>query len=171
MDIETLHLLSKYNEITNHKMNEIIEKLKDEQWDYKFNGFFNSIKILCNHIYICDFNWLKRFSKLRNFYFNRKGLFDKDIKFSELAFENIGTYKNKRIELDSEINEFVNEVTSEDLPKQLKYIDSHGREYIRNFGGLIIHMFNHETHHRGMISIYLEELGIANDYSNLMDVV
>ena len=53
----------------------------------------------------------------------------------------------------------------------LTYMDSRGDEYKKNFGGLIIHMFNHQTHHRGMISIYLEELGIANDFSNLNSIL
>ncbi len=85
--------------------------------------------------------------------------------------KSIQDYKEKRSKLDVSINEFVNELKREDLEKDLTYIDSHGKEYKRNFGGLILHMFNHETHHRGMISVYLEEMEIANDYSNLIDIL
>jgi len=53
----------------------------------------------------------------------------------------------------------------------LTYIDSHGNEYTKNFGGLIIHMFNHETHHRGMISLYLENLGIDNDFNSFNQIL
>jgi uncharacterized damage-inducible protein DinB len=28
-------------------------------------------------------------------------------------------------------------------------------------------VFNHQTHHRGMISLYLDMLGKENDFSNL----
>jgi uncharacterized damage-inducible protein DinB len=50
-------------------------------------------------------------------------------------------------------------------------VDSHGKLYKRLFGGLIVHCFNHQTHHRGMISIYLDSLGIDNDFSNLAGMV
>jgi uncharacterized damage-inducible protein DinB len=30
---------------------------------------------------------------------------------------------------------------------------------------LLLHVFNHGTHHRGMIAAYLDLLGIENDYS------
>ena len=98
-------------------------------------------------------------------------MFNQTIGFDEVVLESIQDYKEKRSKLDVSINEFVNELQQEDLEKHLKYIDSQGKEYVRNFGGLILHMFNHETHHRGMISIYLEDMEIANDYSNLMDML
>ena len=76
-----------------------------------------------------------------------------------------------RNKIDNIINIFVNEVKIEDIEKELKFTDSHGKEHKKNFGGLVLHMFNHETHHKGMISIYLEEMGIANNYSNLMEIL
>ena len=43
-----------------------------------------------------------------------------------------------RNELDEKINVFVSELRNEDLGRKLKYVDSHGKEYERNFGGLIL---------------------------------
>ena len=37
--------------------------------------------------------------------------------------------------------------------------------------GLLIHLFNHQTHHRGMISLYLEMLGKENNYNNILPFV
>ncbi len=171
MEIKTLELLARYNSITNNKMNEIILGLSTEKWGKEFKGYFNSIKSLCNHIYISDFTWLKRFSALRKFKYIDDVSFQKTINFTEMIIGTIQSYSEMRNGLDEKINVFVGEVRNEDLEKKLKYVDSHGKEYERNFGGLILHMFNHETHHRGMISIYLEEMGIANDYSNLMEIL
>ena len=171
MDLESIKLFARYNERTNIEMNKIISELSNVQWEKKFNGYFNSIKSMCNHIYIGDFNWLKRFSNFHQFKYIRNGMFNQTIGFDEVVLESIQDYKEKRSKLDVSINEFVNELQQEDLEKHLKYIDSQGKEYVRNFGGLILHMFNHETHHRGMISIYLEDMEIANDYSNLKDVL
>lgn len=171
MDLDSIKLFARYNERTNIEMNKIISELSSVLWERQFNGYFNSIKSMCNHIYICDFNWLKRFSSLRPFQFIRNDMFKQTLGFDEIVLESIQDYKEKRDQLDLSINEFVKELKMEDLEKDLNYIDSHGKEYKRNFGGLILHMFNHETHHRGMISIYLEEMKIANDYSNLVDML
>ena len=171
MDITTLKLFAQYNEKINIEMDKIISGLSRDQWEKEFKGFFNSVKSMCNHIYICDFNWLMRFSKLRKFEFIENKLFHESIGFDETVINYMQDYIGKRNELDIQINKFINEVKQEDLNKQLKYVDSHGKENTRNFGGAILHMFNHETHHRGMISIYLEEMGIENDYSNLIALV
>lgn len=166
-----MFLLSRYNIETNHKMNGFISKLTKEQWEREFKGFFNSIKSLCNHIYIGDFNWLKRFSKLKQFKYIQKEIFTKDINFSASAFNTAAEYLELRDQLDRSISDFINEIDEEDLNKDLIYKDSRGKEYTKNLGGLILHMFNHQTHHRGMISIYLEEMGIANDYSNFNSIL
>lgn len=142
MDLQTLKLLADYNEKTDQKLNAIIAGLSNEQWMREFGGFFKSIKSMCNHIYICDFNWLMRFSPLRQFNY-----------------------------IDAMINNFVNEIIHDDLNEEIEYTDSHGNMHKKNFGGLVLHMFNHQTHHRGMISICLEEMGIANNCSNPTDLV
>jgi uncharacterized damage-inducible protein DinB len=49
--------------------------------------------------------------------------------------------------------------------------DFKGVDQDREFGGLVLHVFNHETHHRGMIALYLDMLGKANDFSNLVHLL
>jgi uncharacterized damage-inducible protein DinB len=170
MDLQTIKILAEYNKTTNNKMNAYIKALSDSQWNKTFGGFYNSIKSLCNHIYISDYNWLKRFSTLKNYNYIKSG-FSNDIQFGTIFIESIEVYCKLRTELDNSISGFVNEVDKEELKTALEYKDSHGTVYKRNYGGLILHMFNHQTHHRGMISIYLEEMGIANDYSNLSNIL
>lgn len=171
MDIRTLKLLAEYNRKTNSEMNTIIQKLEPSQWNQEFKGYFSSIKSLCNHIYLGDFNWLKRFSKLRTFSYSKKALFNQDLQFVALVFERIDEYSVQREILDHHLIELVNEIRLEDLDQYLDYLDSHGKVNKRLFGGLVLHCFNHQTHHRGMISIYLDTLGISNDFSNLASMV
>jgi uncharacterized damage-inducible protein DinB len=171
MDLRTLKLLAEYNRKTNKEMNGLIQKLEASQWRQEFKGFFKSIHSLCNHIYLGDFNWLKRFSKLRPFSYIQKEVFNQELPFSVVVFEKVEDYLAKREELDLLLLEFINELRTEDLDQYLEYVDSHGKLYKRLFGGLIVHCFNHQTHHRGMISIYLDSLGIDNDFSNLAGMV
>jgi uncharacterized damage-inducible protein DinB len=171
MDIGTLQLFARYNEKTNKDMNTFISRLNEIQWDTKFQAYYPSIHNTCNHIYIADFNWLKRFSKLRDFEYIKDDIFLDEIQFSMEAFKTQKEYLKKREHLDDMISQFANEVTEKDFGCNLKYNDSKGMEHNRNFGGLVMHMFNHQTHHRGMVSVYLEMLGIENDYSNLLLLV
>lgn len=171
MDTNTLRFLAHYNAITNQKMNLYIADLTDQQWNQKFGGYFTSVRSLCNHLYITDFNWLKRFSNLRPFDYIHDDFFTREVAFGTHAFLEQKDYLAMRSDLDSRISQFTSEVHEEDLRKTLRYKDSHGTEHNQEFGLTVLHFFNHQTHHRGMISIYLEELGIPNDYSNIMDII
>jgi uncharacterized damage-inducible protein DinB len=171
MDVNTIRLLAGYNEKTNSQMNGFISQLDEVQWNCSFNTFFPNIFKMCNHIYIADFSWLKRFSNLRTFEYIQDEIFLNEITFAMDVFKTQKEYVAKREYIDKLIIRFVNEITEIDLERNLKYTDLRGTENNRSFGGLVLHMFNHQTHHRGMISIYLEMLGIENDYSNLARLV
>ena len=168
MDKNTLVLFAKYNKAVNEKMNGIIKTLSPEEWAKDLGGYFESARGLCSHLYISDFNWLKRFSKLRDFTVFKEALFEREpYSFKEELFEDMGEYLAKRPMLDEKIIAFANETSDADMNSLLKYTDSHGTPYEKNFGGLVMHCFNHDTHHRGMISLYLEMLGRENDFASL----
>jgi uncharacterized damage-inducible protein DinB len=67
MALSNFSLLAAYNKSVNKKMNEVIGALTDEQWNKEILTFFKSIHALCSHVYIADFNWLRRFSARRDF--------------------------------------------------------------------------------------------------------
>jgi uncharacterized damage-inducible protein DinB len=166
MQKDTFILWAKYNKIVNEKMNEIIKSLSPEEWDKDLSGYFKSVRGLCSHLYICDFNWLKRFSKLRNFSVFSEALFSREpYSFSEVLFADMKEYLEKRPVLDEKITNFTNELVDSDLNSLLKYVDSEGTGHEKLFGGLIMQSLNHDTFHRGMISLYLELLGKENDFS------
>ena len=170
-DIQTCSLLARYNQATNVQMDLLLSTLDDSQWKKEFGGYFKSIKEVCNHLYIADFFWLSRFSKLRSFQYIKAPLFNQVLQFGTTPLEKLPDYLQKREELDNVIIQFTNELVQDDLAMTLSYADSKGVQHTRNAGGCILHMFNHQTHHRGMISVYLDCLQIHNDYSNLMAMV
>jgi len=165
MQSSNFYLMANYNKVTNDLMNNLIKDISEEQWNKEFNGYFKSIHELCSHIYICDFNWLKRFKMLQNFNVLNNSIFEKNYVFNETIFENIDEYIILRNKMDQIIIDFINELTENDLEKILKFTDSKEAKFERKMESLIIHVFTHQTHHRGMISLYLELLGIENGYS------
>jgi uncharacterized damage-inducible protein DinB len=160
-------LFAKYNKIVNQKMNEVIKTLSKEEWEKSLGGYFNSVRGLCSHLYICDFNWLKRYSRLRDFDVFKEDFFARELySFKEILFANMDEYLTSRPILDEKIIAFINEVSDKDLNSLLKYTDSEGTAYERSFGGLVMQSLNHDSCHRGMISVYLEMLGRENDFSS-----
>jgi uncharacterized damage-inducible protein DinB len=171
MTKDTISLLAKYNAKVNQDMNVHLSKLTPDQWDHQFEGFYKTIHSLANHLYVSDFTWLKRFGKLRHFAFLSDSLFGVDLVLGSVPFVAIAEYSNKRQHLDDLFLKFADEVADEDLGKNLTYKNFKGIEQTKNFGGTLLHLFNHQTHHRGMISLYLDSLGIENDYSNLISMI
>ena len=172
MNKEAFVLFAKYNKTVNEKMNEIVKTLSPEEWDKNLGGYFKSVRGLCSHLYVCDFNWLKRFSKLRDFNIFKEAFFGREpYSFQEVLFQNSGDYLAARPVLDEKIIAFADEIADADIHTCLKYIDSHGTAYEKIFGGLALHSFNHSTFHKGMISLYLEMLGRENDFGSLSAVV
>jgi uncharacterized damage-inducible protein DinB len=171
MDLQTCNLFARYNQVANNEMNLLIGKLDNLQWNKDFGGYFKSIKEVCNHIYLADFHWLKRFSGLRAFDYIKDPLFDLTLSFGTTPLNEINDYLKQRKELDEKLLQFTKELRPDDFDMALSYSDSKGVRYTRNFGGLIYHAFNHQTHHRGMVSVYLDIMNISNDFSNVSSLV
>jgi len=170
MDVTTVKLLARYNSETNLKMNEKISVLNEKSWEARFPGYYPSIRAVCNHLYIADFNWLKRTSGLRIFEYGNHDVFKESLSLSSEAFATTHEYIKKRNVLDCLFLAMAKEVTDEDFERSLRYKNFKGEEQEKNFGNLLLHVFNHQTHHRGMISLYLEMIGIQNDFSNLLSL-
>ncbi|GHV93833.1 hypothetical protein AGMMS50293_01530 [Spirochaetia bacterium] len=171
MQKEIITLFTKYNKSVNEAMNDIIKTLSPEEWEKPLDGFFPSVRSQCSHLYICDFNWLKRFRNFRPFSSLNDSSFDQNYSFKDTLFADMDEYLDKRPELDGRMMSFSAEITDADLAGTLKYTDSHGKVYERNFGGCVMQSLNHGAHHRGGISVYLDMLGKENDFSSLGQVL
>jgi uncharacterized damage-inducible protein DinB len=167
MDKSIFKLLARYNIKINEKMNDIIKTLSEEEWNKQFFGYYKSIHELCSHIFVGDNRWLIKFKDMGEFKTLADKRFNAEYDFNKLYFENINEYLTERLEMDNIIIDFINELSEDDLDKRMKWTNSKGIECIHTLGTGIIHLSHHETHHRGMISLYLEYLGKENDYSNL----
>jgi uncharacterized damage-inducible protein DinB len=167
MDKNTFELLVKYNKGVNQQMDNIIKTLSEEEWDKQFSGYFKSIHELCSHIFIRDYTLLYRLKTVNNFKSLSDIYFNKEYNSTEILFKNIDEYLTKRPELDDIFINFINEITINDLNKEMIWKTTNGIEIKKKVEIMLMHLFNHETHHRGMISLYLELIGKENDYSRL----
>jgi len=171
MQKEIVKIYVDYNKSVNDTMNGIIKTLSQAEWEKPLGGYFPSVRSLCSHIYISDFNWLKRLRGFKTFAALNDPLFDKTYSHKETLFENMGEYLSARSDMDNRMSAFVNELTDADLGGTLKFTDPHGKVQEQNFGGCVLRFLTHEIHHRGGISIYLDMLGRDNDFSSLGQVL
>lgn len=83
----------------------------------------------------------------------------------------IETLNQLRQELDKIIINWCQEIDSQDLEDNLSYTDTQGNYYQKNFGQLIHHFFNHQTHHRGQASTLISQQGLDLGVTDLLKII
>ena len=172
MDKKTVVLLAEYQKTANEKMGEVVKTLTPEEWDKDLGGYFKSVHTMCSHIFVCDFVYLKdRILKARDFKLASDRFFAPNYTTKDVLFPTKEEYLAVRPEMDKQFIALSEELTDKDFSLILKYTDPRGNAKEKELGGTILHLFNHATHHRGMVSVYLEILGKSNDFNSLLACV
>lgn len=171
MTVDTARLLARYNAHANTEMNKVLAGLSEHDWTKDLGGFYPSFRALVTHLYTTDLSWLSRFAGLHPFPSLKSALLDFPPAPGEPPFHTFAEYLEKRQALDAMFTAFAQELTDADLAAELSYRNYRGENLTKNVGGLVVHVFNHQTHHRGMVALYLDQLDIPNDYNSLSAVV
>jgi len=168
---ELFQLLSKYNAETNAQMMGVLEKLPADQLTKDVKSFYGSILGLLNHILVSDVFGIKRFFKQfpeleqtrdKLPVFRMEGW--KDIIWPSLAVvKPIRTAVDEAIQLACEL------LTEKQYASVLRYKNWDGKEMQKPSWLVLLHMFNHQTHNRGQIALILDQMGIDNDYSGMIE--
>ncbi len=163
--------LAKYNANANMEMLDTIEYLDKSKIMNETKAFYPSIYAALTHIFFSDLNWLKRYRNAfdENRLLHEAGLVSMDDK--KLKEEMESDYKKLfayRKEADEIIEKFIEPLDEKTLASYIKYRNYKGDEIEKELWKTILHMFNHQTHHRGQVSILLDMQGIENDYSGLL---
>lgn len=169
--IDAIRLLARYNAHANAEMNKVLSTLTPEEWETDRGGYFPSFRSLTGHLYTADVVWMVRFTGLRPLATVKGSPFDFPPSFGELPFGSFGEYENLRTLIDQKLIALTEEITAEDCVAELGYRNSRGEAHTKNVGGLLVHLFNHSTHHRGQISVLLDQMKKPNDYSNVLSIL
>lgn len=144
-------LFSKYNTWMNEKIYSECSQLSDLVRKTDSKAFFGSIHKTLDHIVYGDLAWLER---LRDNESNPRPI-------DNVLYESWDALMNKRVSLDREIDEWVNQLDDDFLNTLFTYtsnVDKVSRTV--PYWSLVTHMFNHQTHHRGQVSTLLSQLSI-----------
>lgn len=163
-------LLASYNASMNGRLYAAAAKLtKDEQVADR-GAFFKSVIGTMNHIVAGDTIWLRRFAAHPSDFPSLKAMADiaAPSGLAHLYSEELDALLEQRIRLDAIISALATEVTDSDLAASLSYRNSRG-EFSKNFGNLLLHFFNHQTHHRGQVTTLLSQSHVDIGVTDLLE--
>ena len=171
--IEHICLMAEYNEWMNAKLYEAAKGLSDEELGANRKAFFGSILGTLNHLIVGDTNWLKRFSTHPANYSSLVIVQNLPVPTSldQMVFPDIGSLSIHRKMLDQTIMEWARSITDRDLDFVLSYSNTKNVAAKRNFFSLIMHFFNHQTHHRGQATTLLSQAGVDAGVTDMLMLI
>lgn len=165
-----LRRLAHYNKWFNENLLSASAQLSDEAYRRDVGAFFTSVHGTLNHIMVWDVTWLQRFKKHYITYEALEAImaFPSPTSHDQIMFETFSALKTARCEIDNILAAFIEETSETDFDATFSYTISTGETFRKNFGGMIQHLFNHQTHHRGQVTAFLYQLGIDPGVTDLL---
>lgn len=171
--LDHLSLMATYNQWMNEKLCAAAATLPAQELSADRKAFFGSILGTLNHLVVADIIWLKRFSAhpagfktLESI----RGLANPQA-LSQQIFSDLDELVAQRQFLDKAIVELTSELREADLDVTLHYANTAGIKAQRDFYGLLIHFFNHQTHHRGQATTLLSQAGADVGSTDLLALI
>ena len=163
-------LMAEYNKWMNASIYSAASNLSSMELAKNRGAFFGSIIGTLNHIVVADIIWLKRFATHPKAFTALDSLASKPKpeKLDTLLFSELALLKQERVNLDNTILNFVNQLSEGILASDLNYQNMGGVSYSKCFAHLLLHFFNHQTHHRGQVSTLLSQLGVDLGVTDLL---
>ncbi|HEX8234357.1 MAG TPA: DinB family protein [Abditibacteriaceae bacterium] len=149
---EYARTMSRYNRWMNEKLYAVCADLSDEARKQDRTAPFSSIHGTLNHLLLTDRMWLHRFEGTRF-----------PIVITSLAHElysDFAELRRERAVTDQQIDDWASTLDAGDFEKQLTFtLTSSPQERTMPLAVCIVHLFNHQTHHRGQLTTLLEQCG------------
>jgi uncharacterized damage-inducible protein DinB len=163
-------LLARYNADMNRRLYDAAAQLPEGELTADRKGFFGSLSGTLNHLLAGDTIWLKRFSTHpANFpALQATQALPQPGGLTHCFGEQLPALRAYREQLDTIISAFAPQPTAADLAHTFEYRSTRGDLYRKQFGPLLLHFFNHQTHHRGQASTLLTQAGVDIGVTDLL---
>ncbi|MHA2035108.1 MAG: DinB family protein [Promethearchaeota archaeon] len=164
-------LLAKYNTITNKEVVDVLEGTDSLKLTEDLGSYFGSILGLLDHQLVADIGWLRILGEnITDLDFILPLLEDYQtgrIPPKELHWKSLSEYNSIRVEIDKVLERVVATLSPDQFSTTITLEGRRGKfTYIT--WRILLQMFNHHTHHRGGVSLLLDQLKIENSFSNLL---
>ncbi len=166
-------LLAQYNEWMNGSIYAAAAKLPPDALSADRGAFFGSLIGTLNHIVAGDTIWLQRFATHPSAFPALQAVLALPTPSGLTATfsTDLAQLAAHRSKLDGIIKAWVAELTDSDLQHVLHYKSTKGVVSQKRFSGLVLHFFNHQTHHRGQASTLLTQAGVDSGVTDLLMLI
>lgn len=149
-DIDYFKKMARYNQWMNERLYALCDTLPDAVRKQDMKAFFRSIHGTLNHLLLVDKLWLARLNK-------------QPCAFRSLDQELYGDFaelwRERRV-TDAELLNWVEGLTEQALAGPCRFTSMlRDGEFERPLWHVALHLFNHQTHHRGQATTLLMQCG------------
>jgi uncharacterized damage-inducible protein DinB len=148
--LDGFRMMAGYNRWANERLYAVCATIPDEERKRDRQAFFHSIHGTLNHLLLGDRAWLGRFT-------GRPASFRS---LDQELFADFDDLRRERSRTDDAIEAFCRTLTEEQLAADIEYATQAGARFKHPLAPALLHMFNHETHHRGQLTTMLAQLGL-----------
>ncbi|MES3020551.1 MAG: DinB family protein [Pseudomonadota bacterium] len=165
--------MARYNASMNEKLYAVARSMSIADLNADRKAFFGSILGTLNHLMVGDTVWLKRFATHPAGYaaLEPARSLPAPHGLDQILFSDIDSMWRQRQMLDRLIGDWSESIREDDLELPLHYASMKGIVSDRDFFGVIMHFFNHQTHHRGQLSTLLSQAGHDIGVTDLLVLV
>ena len=143
-------MLSRYNAWANARLLEDVETLPEDAYLRDLGTYFQSVHGTLDHLLLADMVWLQRFT----------GEGDAIDSLDEVLTEEFQDLKRQREKIDTRLIAFVDMCSEADVMRNIIYRTIRRPLVMEQpLGAAMMHVFNHQTHHRGQVHAMLTMLG------------
>ena len=168
--LEHYALLAAYNADMNRKVYDAAAALPATEWLADRRAFFGSLCGTLNHLVAADTIWLTRFAAHPGAHAALASLRGQPVPtgLTHIYSDEVATLYARRRQLDEMIVQLAGELSEADLDVALRYANTKGVVSNKRFASLLLHFFNHQTHHRGQASTLLAQAGADIGVTDLL---
>lgn len=154
--------MARYNAWQNKQLMEVIKQADEDLLTKDLGAFFGSIMGTMNHILWGDTLWMARWC-------TDVEKPSHTIAQSTAFTQTLGVWEAERFRMDGRMRIWAETLSHFDLMGDLTWFSgAQGREVTCPIAQCIVHMFNHQTHHRGQVHGLLTANGLAAPTTDLI---
>lgn len=170
MDLNLFKTYAKYNQWMNQSLYDTCKKLGQDAIEQEQGAFFGSILGTLNHLLIADVFWLARCSgdKSLTRMQDESGNTLKITALDQIVYGDLNPLWQARQRLDRNILTYLDSLNDGSLENLIEYRNSRGETLKNPVSIILLHWFNHQTHHRGQVTTLLSQQGVDPGLTDLI---
>ncbi|MEO8367553.1 MAG: DinB family protein [Pseudoxanthomonas sp.] len=156
-------LLADYNQWMNQKLYAAAGTMGADALAQDRGAFFGSILGTLNHLVVADTIWLKRFAThpMHARALHSQAEVPMPNSLDAVPFRDFTALRMHREWLDALIIDWAGGTAPEGgWNHALSYTNTRGERFHKRMDFLMLHFFNHQTHHRGQVTTLLSQAGV-----------